>query len=126
MNFTAKLLAIMLLSFSMASAQDTNPEIDVMSFNIRYGTAKDGDNHWKFRKDQLLELLKSSAPDIIGLQEVLKFQLDEIMTTLPAYAMIGVSREGNFEDEFSAILEMTIVVVSLFCSVLITSNLLFE
>ncbi|MBT5074466.1 MAG: endonuclease/exonuclease/phosphatase family protein [Kordiimonadaceae bacterium] len=104
MNFTAKLLAIMLLSFSMASAQDTNPEIDVMSFNIRYGTAKDGDNHWKFRKDQLLELLKSSAPDIIGLQEVLKFQLDEIMTTLPAYAMIGVSREGNFEDEFSAIL----------------------
>lgn len=104
MNLTLKLLAIILLTLSSAIAQDTNPEIDVMSFNIRYGTANDGDNHWNLRSAQLLELLKSSSPDILGLQEVLKFQLDEIMATLPDYAMIGVSREGNWQDEFSAIL----------------------
>lgn len=104
MNFTAKFLAILLISISLCTAQETEPEIDIMSFNIRYGTANDGDNHWNFRKEQLLALLKSSSPDIIGLQEVLKFQLDEIMSSLPAYNMIGVSRKGNFKDEFSAIL----------------------
>jgi len=104
MNFIAKLLAIMLLSLSMASAQDTKAKIEVMSFNIRYDTAKYGDNHWNLRKAHLLQLLKSSLPDIIGHQEVLKFQLDEIMGILADYAMVGVSREGNWQDEFSAIL----------------------
>ena len=104
MKFMIQVLAMILMSFSTVNSQQTAVELDVMSFNIRYGTAKDGDNHWKHRKDQLLELLSSSSPDIIGLQEVLKFQLDEIMDHLPDYAMIGVSREGNWQDEFSAIL----------------------
>lgn len=79
-------------------------EINVMSFNIRYGTADDGANSWKYRKDMLLGYLQRQDMDLIGLQEVLKFQLDEIMDALPGYEMIGVSRLGNFEDEFSAIL----------------------
>ena len=28
-------------------------ELRVMSFNIRYGTANDGDNHWKNRREMV-------------------------------------------------------------------------
>ncbi|MBT5187752.1 MAG: endonuclease/exonuclease/phosphatase family protein [Kordiimonadaceae bacterium] len=108
MKFFKTSLAFVFLTIMatpMTHAQNnTSAQFDVMSFNIRYGTAKDGDNHWKYRKGQLLQLLKDKSPAVIGLQEVLKFQLDEIMETLPEYEMIGVSREGNWQDEFSAIL----------------------
>ena len=105
LKITLTILGLTFMATPITHAQNNMAaEFDVMSFNIRYGTAKDGDNHWKFRKNQLLQLLKVTSPAVIGLQEVLKFQLDEIMAMLPEYEMIGVSREGNWEDEFSAIL----------------------
>jgi endonuclease/exonuclease/phosphatase family metal-dependent hydrolase len=79
--------------------------IDVWSFNIRYGTAKDGDNAWPSRRDQLFDLLKTEQPDLIGLQEALRFQIDEILAAVPGYASVGVGRDdGRNAGEFSAIL----------------------
>ncbi len=105
MKYITKLLIFLLISTSASLAQTVmEPLVSVMSFNIRYGTANDGENHWNNRKAQVIEYLKSSDSDLIGLQEVLKFQLDEITDALPGYGFIGVSREGNWEDEFSAIL----------------------
>ena len=43
----------------------------VMSFNIRYGTAKDGENHWSKRKDFLIETINAFGPDLLGTQETL-------------------------------------------------------
>ncbi len=47
-----------------------------MSFNIRYGTAKDGENHWDKRHDHLLQTIQNFRPDLLGTQETLKFQKD--------------------------------------------------
>ena len=79
--------------------------LKVASFNIRYGTANDGDNSWPFRRESVFEFLKHCGCDVIGLQEVLAFQLDEIREAVPWYDWVGVGREdGDADGEFAAIL----------------------
>jgi endonuclease/exonuclease/phosphatase family metal-dependent hydrolase len=80
----------------------------VWSFNIRYGTARDGDNHWTKRRDQLFDLLRTEQPDLVGLQEALRVQIDEILAAVPGYASVGVGRDdGKAAGETSAILFRT-------------------
>jgi endonuclease/exonuclease/phosphatase family metal-dependent hydrolase len=82
--------------------------LDVMSFNIRLGTANDGDNHWTRRREMLFELLRVENPDLVGLQEAFRFQIEEIMATVPGYAVAGVGRDdGRAGGETSAILFRT-------------------
>jgi endonuclease/exonuclease/phosphatase family metal-dependent hydrolase len=84
----------------------TAPEpLTVMSFNIRYGTADDGPDRWELRREQMFALLKDQGPDVIGLQEALHFQIDEILAALPQYRMVGVGRsDGGQGGEYAAIL----------------------
>jgi len=78
--------------------------LQVMSFNIRFGTADDGEDKWEFRKPRTLSALKSRKPDIIGLQEALDFQIEEVCAALPGYRSVGVGRDdGRSKGEFSAI-----------------------
>ncbi|MFZ2149490.1 MAG: endonuclease/exonuclease/phosphatase family protein [Sedimentisphaerales bacterium] len=80
-------------------------ELRLMSFNIRYGTANDGENHWKNRREMVFDVFRNHRPDIVGLQEALDFQIAEIREALAKYGRIGVAREdGKTEGEYSAIL----------------------
>jgi endonuclease/exonuclease/phosphatase family metal-dependent hydrolase len=72
-------------------------EVRVMSFNIRYGTAKDGDNHWEKRKDFLVETIRAFDPDLLGTQETLGFQRDYLAAKLPGYEVLGVGRDDGRE-----------------------------
>ena len=79
--------------------------LTVMSFNIRYGTARDGDNAWEYRRDAVIELIDTSRVDVLGVQEALHFQLEEIANAIPRYRRIGVGRDDGAEaGEYSAIL----------------------
>ncbi|MBN2180961.1 MAG: endonuclease/exonuclease/phosphatase family protein [Sedimentisphaerales bacterium] len=85
--------------------ENTVPELRVMSFNIRYGTADDGENNWKNRRDIVFDLLRVHRCDVIGLQEAVKFQIDAIMEAVPQFAMVGVGRDdGKTKGEYCAIL----------------------
>jgi endonuclease/exonuclease/phosphatase family metal-dependent hydrolase len=76
-----------------------------MTFNIRYGTAQDGDDHWLKRREQLFALLREQRPDVIGVQEALHAQLREIVEAVPGYAYVGVGRtDGRHAGEYAAIL----------------------
>jgi endonuclease/exonuclease/phosphatase family metal-dependent hydrolase len=80
----------------------------VMSFNIRYGTANDGDNHWLKRRDQLFDLLREQQADVVGLQEALHVQIEEILRAFPGYDYVGVGRsDGRQAGEYAAILYRT-------------------
>jgi endonuclease/exonuclease/phosphatase family metal-dependent hydrolase len=80
-------------------------ELRVMTFNIRTGTAKDGANEWKLRKDLVFEVFHNEKPDVAGLQEPFRFQLDELEQALPEYDRVGIGREdGKTQGEYSAIL----------------------
>lgn len=89
-----------------AAPQGTGtPPLSVMSFNIRYGTAQDGENHWTRRQDHLLEVIADARADVIGLQEALDDQIQTIVTQLPMFAAIGVGRDdGKTRGEYAAIL----------------------
>lgn len=83
-------------------------EVKIMTFNIRYGAANDGQNHWKNRREMVFEVIRKQRSDVIGLQEALRFQIDEIRKAAPVYGEIGVAREdGKINGEYSAILYRT-------------------
>jgi len=75
-----------------------------MTFNIRNGRARDGDNHWRRRKDFVCDVIRDYGPDVLGLQEAFRFQLDEMGPRLPEYGEVGEGRGGDTKDEYSAIL----------------------
>ena len=88
-----------------SAARPADGSLAVMSFNIRYGTAGDGGNRWSKRRGLLLETIRKHAPDLVGLQEALDFQLDEIAEALPEYGQIGVGRQdGRRGGEHVAVL----------------------
>ncbi len=97
-----------LASLTSPSVSDAQPQADglkVMSFNIRYGTARDGDNAWGLRSGAVIEVIDTFRPDLLGVQEALRFQLDELATAMPRYQEIGVGRTDGVEaGEYAAIL----------------------
>lgn len=79
--------------------------LGAMTFNIRFGTARDGDHAWPLRRDLAFHVIRDFDPAVLGVQEALRFQLDEIRAQLPHYGEVGVGREdGAEEGEYSAIL----------------------
>ena len=83
-------------------------ELSLVTLNIRYGTADDGANAWPHRREMVTDLLARLDADILGVQEALRFQLDEIGAALPGYAEIGVGRDdGATRGEYAAILVRT-------------------
>jgi endonuclease/exonuclease/phosphatase family metal-dependent hydrolase len=76
-----------------------------MTFNIRYGTASDGENSWPQRRGLTFRVIREFAPAVLGVQEALRFQLDEITRDARRYGEIGVGRDdGVAKGEYSAIL----------------------
>ncbi len=79
--------------------------LTVMSFNIRYGTANDGENRWALRREFLLDVVRDANADLVGLQEALDGQIQEMLTALPQYGVVGVGRDdGRTRGEYAAIL----------------------
>jgi endonuclease/exonuclease/phosphatase family metal-dependent hydrolase len=79
--------------------------VKALSFNIRHGAADDGPNSWPHRKSLVFDTIRSVEPDFCGLQEALRFQIDEIRQAVPGYAEYGVGRDdGKTAGEYAAIL----------------------
>lgn len=96
-------LFAMLLAMPLQAKDDST--LTVMSFNLRYGTANDGENSWPNRDHLVKRVFEHRDADIVGVQEALAFQLDEITTEFPHYAVIGVGRDDAMTaGEYSAIL----------------------
>lgn len=90
-----------MLAIDVAQAQ--NP-IRVISFNIRYSNPADGLYAWQNRKDDVVALLQFHQADLIGVQEALPEQFDDLATALEGFEAFGVGREdGQRKGEFSAI-----------------------
>ncbi|MBD3221559.1 endonuclease [bacterium] len=75
----------------------TGPVLRVMSFNLRYGTAADGDHAWPQRRDLVRETIAAFDPDLLGTQECLAFQRDELADWLEGYAVEAAGRDDGRE-----------------------------
>jgi len=100
------LFILLLLSLSpITISGDDEDLIRVMTYNIRYaGDEKtEGINSWNNRKELIASVIKTYKADIVGLQEALKIQLDDLTELLPEFAWVGVGRDGGEAGEYSAI-----------------------
>lgn len=94
------LLTILLLAHDKVASQEFN----VMSYNLRYDNAGDGDNRWGNRKVELSALVRRRHPAILGVQEGLHSMIQYLDSCLPAYKHIGVGREdGITKGEYAAV-----------------------
>lgn len=76
----------------------------IISYNIRYNNPGDKHNAWPQRKARVAALLQQYNPDLIGFQEVLKEQLDDLTAHLSAFAWVGVGRDdGATAGEYAPI-----------------------
>jgi endonuclease/exonuclease/phosphatase family metal-dependent hydrolase len=79
-------------------------DLRVMTFNIRYGTANDGEDRWEKRRDLLFATIEAFKPDLLGTQEVLAFQADELKKRLAGYGFVGAGRDdGKQKGEMAPI-----------------------
>ncbi|MFA7692734.1 MAG: endonuclease/exonuclease/phosphatase family protein [Candidatus Hydrogenedentes bacterium] len=98
--FKRLLLIICIMGCFWAQAE---MDLKVMSFNVRFGTANDGDNAWPHRKESFINVIKKQSPDLLGTQECLAFQADYIVEQLPEYRWIGIDRDVSGKGEMTAI-----------------------
>jgi endonuclease/exonuclease/phosphatase family metal-dependent hydrolase len=97
-----KLLLILLICNIAMTA--FSQSLIVGTFNLRYDNPRDTGNLWKDRAPVAAALIRFHQFDIVGTQEGLKNQLDDLQAALPAYTYYGRGRDdGQSKGEHSAI-----------------------
>ena len=85
-----------------APARSGAEELLVMTFNLRYASDRKP-NAWPDRLPVMTRLLEEYQPDIMGTQEGVYSQLQDLSGALPHYAWLGLGRDGGSRGEFMAI-----------------------
>jgi endonuclease/exonuclease/phosphatase family metal-dependent hydrolase len=86
------------------SKQASEVDLRVMTYNLRYLNSTDPSPHtWAERVPTIKKLIQKEQPDIIGTQEAVYQQIQDLKDQLPEYNWIGLGREGGSKGEYSAI-----------------------
>lgn len=103
-QFTSLFAGLALLAMASCSQKPETTEVKWATFNIRYDNPEDSLNNWKYRKDTVANFILANNLDVVGMQEVLHNQLEDLKTRLPEYAEVGVGRDdGKTEGEYAPI-----------------------
>jgi len=70
--------------------------LQVMSFNVRFDSPEDR-HQWTDRKHVIKDIIVARSPDVVGLQEPLHNQLEDMKDLLPEYTFIGEARSPGGE-----------------------------
>lgn len=68
------------------------------SFNILHDTSK-SDHPWKSRRPRVIEAIDGIGPDLLGIQEALPGQFEDLREAFPDYGWFGLGREGDEKSE---------------------------
>lgn len=101
-TLTTLMLAVVLLLLGTQASQ----AVIVGTFNIRYDNPKDGENGngWLQRAPVIASLIRFHRFDVLGIQEALHHQVEDLQSQLPAYTHTGCGRDDGHEaGEFAAI-----------------------
>lgn len=72
------------------SSDPLSRSFSVMSLNLRFGLAEDGENAWQHRRKAYGPLFAATRPDFIGMQEANNFQTRYLARLLRDYRFVGV------------------------------------
>jgi endonuclease/exonuclease/phosphatase family metal-dependent hydrolase len=110
-NFMIHIILLLILPFSLLIQADnydsemSHDDLRVLSFNIRFDNPSDGPNAWDNRKEKAASVIRLHDADLVGLQEALLHQIQDLQDELDGYGRIGVGRDdGETGGEFTAIL----------------------
>ena len=98
-SFTAAVVFVVLIAVTTGPVFADDQQLRVMSFNIRYGTAQDGADAWPKRRSHVAEVVRKFAPDLMGTQETLPFQAEQLLQDVPVYTYVGWSRDSSANGE---------------------------
>ena len=91
-----RFLTAALLCLAAFTAVGSAGELRVMSYNIWLAPTPES-NDWPARRGNLVADIRATDPDLFGLQEAYKHQLDYIMAELGQYSFVGVGRDDGAE-----------------------------
>lgn len=98
-----KRLLFFLFAASVVSCSEPQG-LTVMTLNMRYDNPEDGENNWRYRRDRVGEMIGERQVDLLGTQEVLFNQFEDLQRLLPGYEAVGVGREDGLRaGEFNAV-----------------------
>ncbi|CAN5205545.1 hypothetical protein BH23BAC1_BH23BAC1_07930 [soil metagenome] len=105
-HFLILIIFPILWNIKFAVGQE-EPSFKVMSYNIRYDNKTDSPN-WDQRKKHVVSLVIFHDAGLLGIQEGLKNQLDDMNKGMSGYKWVGKGRDdGSDKGEFSAIFYKT-------------------
>lgn len=95
---------IYLLAAVAFTACGSATSLSVMTFNMRYDNPEDGQNNWRFRRERIAGVIKAQEIDVLGTQELLSNQFDDLRGLLVGYEGVGVGRlDGAESGEYCAV-----------------------
>lgn len=94
-NIIPCLTLLTITVFSECSGNRVEKNLKVMTFNIRYDNPQDSINAWPNRISMVCDLLKEEKPDLLGLQEVLWYQYEQIDSALTGYSSVTKGRDDG-------------------------------
>ena len=95
---------IYLLAAVAFTACGSATSLSVMTFNMRYDNPEDGQNNWRFRRERVAGVIKAQEVDVLGTQELLSNQFNDLSGLLTGYQGVGVGRlDGAESGEYCAV-----------------------
>ena len=99
-----KILFLLLAIVTMASCSEEKANVRWATFNMRLDTPADSLNNWKYRKERVAQYIQNMKLDVVGTQEVLQNQFNDLKSLLPDFEGVGVARDdGKETGEYSAV-----------------------
>ena len=95
---------IYLLAAVAFTACGSATSLSVMTFNMRYDNPEDGQNNWRFRRERIAGVIKAQEVDVLGTQELLSNQFNDLSGLLTGNQGVGVGRlDGAESGEYCAV-----------------------
>jgi endonuclease/exonuclease/phosphatase family metal-dependent hydrolase len=99
-----ELLLSCILSFCALESSFAQSNVKLMSYNIRYDITTSNASPWTERHTAIASQINRFDADIVGMQEVLEHQREQLLSDLPGFASIGVGRDdGQKAGEYAPI-----------------------
>ena len=100
------LLAMLLPLTAFSGQKEKEAKLRWGTFNIRLQTSIDDEQGWGWavRRSRVADYIKRNHIDIVGMQEVLHAQLEDLLKLLPEYDYVGVGRtDGKTKGEYTPV-----------------------
>lgn len=97
-------LVFLLAGIVICSAAFAQQHLNIITYNIRLDIKSDSLNAWPHRKEMVSSQVLFHQAHVLGVQEALPVQMEDLRQRLPQYKTIGVGRDdGKNKGEYSAL-----------------------